>query len=149
MIIHNLVDPTVIMTVKPKSMKHHGGQIAFPGGKLDLADDDLLDTALRETREELGLVVERGQVIGQLPSVITQSSGYEITPFVYIADKVDKMVPNSEVDEILCAPLAELFDTVTTSNELGTVFVHGGHTVWGATARILLSLGRKVGVLDG
>ena len=50
-------NPTIIMTEKPKSMKFHAGEISFPGGKFDSSDSDLLDTALRETSEEIGLNV--------------------------------------------------------------------------------------------
>ncbi len=59
-------EPIVVMTEKPKHMKFHAGEISFPGGKLDVNDSDLLQTALRETIEEIGLVISREQVIGQL-----------------------------------------------------------------------------------
>ena len=60
--------PKIIMTEKPQSMKLHAGEISFPGGKLDPMDSDLLDTALRETNEEIGLHISRGQILGQLRS---------------------------------------------------------------------------------
>ena len=59
------------MTEKPKSMKFHAGEISFPGGKFDVNDSDLLETALRETNEEIGLDVSKDQVIGQLTPVMT------------------------------------------------------------------------------
>jgi 8-oxo-dGTP pyrophosphatase MutT (NUDIX family) len=62
--------PIVVMTEKPKHMKFHAGEISFPGGKLDPADSDLLETALRETKEEIGLTIRPEQVIGQLNPVI-------------------------------------------------------------------------------
>ena len=52
-------EPIIVMTEKPKHMKFHAGEISFPGGKLDNNDSDLLETALRETSEEIGLTIER------------------------------------------------------------------------------------------
>ena len=60
--------PKIIMTEKPKSMKFHAGEISFPGGKFDVNDSDLLETALRETSEEIGLDVSKDQVIGSINS---------------------------------------------------------------------------------
>ena len=57
--------PIVVMTEKPKHMKFHAGEISFPGGKLDSTDSNLLETALRETSEEIGLNIKPDQVIGQ------------------------------------------------------------------------------------
>ena len=67
-------EPLVVMTEKPKHMKFHAGEISFPGGKLDANDSDLLQTALRETTEEIGLIISRDQVIGQLEPVVTLNS---------------------------------------------------------------------------
>lgn len=57
-------------------MKFHAGEISFPGGKLDSNDSDLLETALRETSEEIGLVITRDQIVGQLEPVVTLNSGF-------------------------------------------------------------------------
>lgn len=148
LIIHNPVTPSVVMTVKPQSMRYHGGEVAFPGGKLDDGDSDLLATALRESHEELGLEIERDDIVGQLSTVSTQSSGYIITPFVHITNTLKDMVPNTEVDEILCLPLKDLLDSAQTSSSLGLVFAYGGHNIWGASARILAELGHKTGLLQ-
>ena len=76
------------MTENPKHMKFHAGEISFPGGKLDADDSDLLETALRETREEIGLTIAREQVIGQLKPVVTLNSGFMILPFVAVTDSI-------------------------------------------------------------
>ena len=76
--------PKVLMTEKPKDLKVHAGEISFPGGKPEESDNDLLDTALRETEEEIGLRVLRDQVIGQLEPVTTLNSGFKIIPFVAV-----------------------------------------------------------------
>ena len=77
-------EPFILMTEKAKSLKVHGGEISFPGGKWCAKDQDLLETAIRETEEELSLQISREQVIGQLDNVITLNSKYKITPFVAI-----------------------------------------------------------------
>jgi 8-oxo-dGTP pyrophosphatase MutT (NUDIX family) len=60
----------------------HGGQIAFPGGKRDPEDETMLDTALREVREELGLIVERNDVLAELPMEQTRTNGYRVFPYL-------------------------------------------------------------------
>ena len=136
--------PKIIMTEKPKSMKLHAGEISFPGGKLDVNDSDLLETALRETREELGLVISKDQVIGQLDPVVTLNSGFLILPFLTILNELPSLVPNSEVEKILHIPLNLLLDTIkkdsdpnhNPTDEMCT-FEYQGQIVWGASARIL------------
>ncbi len=145
-IISDAVDPSVIMTVKPQSMRQHAGQVAFPGGKVEPQDGDLLDTALRESNEELGVRIGRTEVIGQMDAVFTQSSGYEIVPFVCIRAETSELVPNAEVDKILAPSLEDIFSSSGTSPDLGRVFLHGGYTIWGATARILEDIGRRTGL---
>ena len=96
--------PKILMIKKPITMNHHGGEIAFPGGKISDEDEDLLDTAIRETKEETGIIVKREQIIGQLKPVTTLNSGFTILPFVCILNKIEKLTPNSEVDEFLEIP---------------------------------------------
>ena len=72
------------MTKKPKHLKIHAGEIAFPGGKQSDTDSDMLDTALRETREEIDLKLSRDQIVGQLDTVTTLNSKFSIFPFVTI-----------------------------------------------------------------
>ncbi len=97
--------PIVVMTEKPKHMKFHAGEISFPGGKLDSNDSDLLETALRETREEIGLSIKPDQVIGQLKPVITLNSGFTILPFVSVVDEIPQLSANAEVEKIFHIPL--------------------------------------------
>ena len=77
-------EPFILMTEKAKSLKVHGGEIAFPGGKWCTKDQDLLETAIRETKGELCLEGPKEQVIGHIDSVITFNSTYKITPFIQI-----------------------------------------------------------------
>ena len=104
--------PFVIMTKKASNLKVHAGEIAFPGGKWCEKDQDLLETAIRETKEELCLDVSREHVIGQLDSVITLNSRYRITPFIAILDTISSLTANSEVESILHIPLVPFLNTM-------------------------------------
>ena len=136
--------PTIIMTEKPKSMKFHAGEISFPGGKFDVDDSDLLDTALRETSEEIGLDVSKDQIVGQLTPVMTLNSGFLIFPFVSILKEIPPLITNSEVEKILHIPLNPLLETISKDidpshnliDEMYT-FEYQDQIVWGASARIL------------
>lgn len=142
-------EPSVIMTVKARHMRQHAGEVAFPGGKWEGGDVDLLETALREAREELGLEIPRDGVIGQLGHVETQSSGYVIAPFVHVLDDEPSLLPNAEVEEVLRIPLAALLSTASTAGQLGPTLTHGPHTVWGASARMLSEVGERLRAAGG
>jgi len=132
------------MTKKANTLKVHAGEIAFPGGKWCEKDQDLLETAIRETKEELCLEVSKEHVIGQLDSVITLNSKYRITPFIAILDTVPSLTANSEVESILHIPLALFLNTMDEDvlpehrsiKEMYT-FTFEKHNVWGASARML------------
>ena len=137
-------EPHVVMTEKPKSMKFHAGEISFPGGKLDTSDENLLETALRETSEEIGLNISREQVIGQLEPVVTLNSGFLILPFVSIVEKISPLSANAEVEKIFHIPLESFLNTAARDpdpshniiQEMYT-FEYQNQIVWGASARIL------------
>ena len=136
--------PKIIMTEKPQSMKLHAGEVSFPGGKLDPIDSDLLETALRETNEEIGLHISRDQILGQLDPVKTLNSGFLILPFVCVLQEIPLLVPNSEVEKIFHIPLTPLLETMMDDSDPNHKPVDGMYTfeyqsqiVWGASARIL------------
>ena len=143
--------PKILMIKKPITMNHHGGEIAFPGGKISNKDDDLLDTAIRETREETGIIVNHEEIIGQLKPVRTLNSGFTILPFVCILNKIKKLTPNSEVDEFLQIPLMPFLQTLANDSdpehnsiqEMHT-FTFEEHIVWGASARMLKQITEKL-----
>jgi len=137
-------EPIVVMTEKPQDLKFHAGEISFPGGKLDESDSDLLDTALRETSEEIGLTLTRDQVVGQLNPVVTLNSGFLILPFVSIVDEIPPLSANREVEKIFHIPLESFLKTGAKDpdpahniiQEMYT-FEYQNQVVWGASARIL------------
>ena len=146
---HGPGEPSVIMTVKPQHMRQHAGEVAFPGGKREEGDADLLETALREAREELGLEIGRDEIIGQMGAVETQSTGYVIAPFVHVIEDAPSLRPNAEVAEVLRIPLGPFLATLRTSGQMGPTLTHGPHTVWGASARILAEVSGRLRLAGG
>jgi len=137
-------DPFVIMTEKAKTLKVHAGEIAFPGGKWCAKDKDLLETAIRETKEELCLDVSKEYVIGQLDSVITLNSKYKITPFIAFLENIPSLKANSEVESILHIPLISFLSTMADDNlpehqsiKEMHMFTFEKYNIWGASARML------------
>jgi 8-oxo-dGTP pyrophosphatase MutT (NUDIX family) len=137
-------EPTIIMTKRPKTMNHHAGEISFPGGTWNQGDDDLLTTALRETKEEMNLDVNRQQIIGQIKPVTTLNSGFTIFPFICILDEIHKLAPNSEIESILHIPLIPLLKTIEDDQDPSHksiqemyTFRYQHHLIWGASARML------------
>ncbi len=143
--------PKILMIKKPITMNHHGGEIAFPGGKISNEDQDLLDTAVRETKEETGILVKRDQIIGQLKPVTTLNSRFTILPFICMLDEINKLIPNSEVDEFLEIPLLTFLKTLENDldpehnsiQEMYT-FTFENHLVWGASARMIKQITTKL-----
>jgi len=140
-------EPVIIMTERPKTMNHHAGEISFPGGTWTHHDEDLLTTALRETKEEMNLDISRQQIIGQIKPVTTLNSGFTIMPFICILDEIPKLIPNSEIETILHIPFLPLLNTIGDdldpshkSIQEMHVFRYQNHLIWGASARMLKQL---------
>ncbi len=148
-------EPKILMTKKSLHLKIHAGEIAFPGGKVDPSDPDLLHTALRESREELGLDIDGSQVTGQLESVRTLNSNFTIIPFVSILDRLPDIVHNREVEQVLQIPADSFLRTMKHDpdpehnriQEMYT-FEFREHLVWGASARMLKQIVDKLSVCN-
>jgi len=137
-------EPLILMTEKARTLKVHAGEISFPGGKWCRKDHDLLETAIRETKEELCLQISNEQVIGQLDSVVTLNSKYKITPFIAVLENISSLKANSEVESILHIPLESFLNTMAEDDrqehrsikEMYTLTFEK-HNIWGASARML------------
>ena len=139
--------PKILMTKKPTTMTQHGGEISFPSGKLIDSDYNLLETALRETKEETGLNISKNDVIGQLKQVITLNSGFTILPFICILDSITSLVANSEVEIFLQIPLIPFLETLENDIEPEHnsiqemyLFTFEKNIIWGASARMLKNI---------
>ncbi|MDR2689283.1 MAG: CoA pyrophosphatase, partial [Azoarcus sp.] len=106
-------EPTVLLTRRTSHLRHHAGQIGFPGGGVEAGDDCAEATALRETREEIGLSSERIELIGRLPDYLT-GTGFRITPVVGLLrpplDLAALVIDTFEVAEVFEVPLAFFLD---------------------------------------
>jgi 8-oxo-dGTP pyrophosphatase MutT (NUDIX family) len=137
-------EPKIVMTKKSEILSIHAGEISFPGGKWEKNDTDLLTTALRETKEEINLEIKPEQIVGQLKPVRTLNSGFRISSFVAVADELSNLKDNVEVESILHIPLESFLKTLEDDPDPNHhsiqemyIFKFNGHTVWGASARIL------------
>ena len=132
---------------RPVTMRNHGGQIAFPGGKYEPSDRELVRTALRESFEEIGTDGNSVDIIGSLTPIYVQVSNFSITPFIGWSETIPEFrIDNREVDELFKIPLKRILDE-TTHEWSNVITPHGSFEVpgfyidplfiWGATAMII------------
>ena len=134
----------LVFTKRTDTLSRHAGEISFPGGLADPGESPF-QTALRETEEELGVRAEDIEVLGGLPPVHTRVTGMLISPVVGLLEREPRFTPNAaEIASVLVLPLDDLAtlgreDTIEWEGRSYATYVFetGGHTIWGATARIL------------
>jgi 8-oxo-dGTP pyrophosphatase MutT (NUDIX family) len=148
-------DLHAIFTRRRHDLRSHAGEISFPGGRRE-DDEDLRDTALRETEEEIGLPREQVQIVGALTPTPTVATSYGVYPFVgLIAPGRQWTLSAQEVDEVLELRLADLRASHSRTRLMhrGIPFrtdvysVGEGLVIWGATARIVGDLLARIGPL--
>ncbi len=138
----------LILTKRASQMKHHPGQIAFPGGKVEAADKDNRTAALRESAEEIGLPKDNVAVLCDLPPHET-ITGFQVTPVVgHVLQPFQYLPEAGEVDEVFEVPLAHVLNLKNFQVQ-GRIFQgqmryyyvvpYGPYYIWGATARMLRS----------
>lgn len=145
--------PQVLLTKRASGLKHHPGQIAFPGGKVDPADDGAVGAALREAEEEVGLPRDAVEILGTLPPHETVT-GYRVTPVLgWVRDPVAPVPEAGEVAEVFAVPFDHVTDPARFVIESriwrGTrrhyyAVPWGPYYVWGATARMLRVLADRM-----
>ena len=139
---------SLLLTQRASHLKHHAGQVNFPGGSMEDHDDDVRATALRETEEEVGIAPDQVDVIGYLRSMPT-ITGFAVTPVVGLVREVGELsIDHTEVEYAFEVPLDYLLDErndrLCDREYEGRTFQliefhHGGERIWGATAYMLLA----------
>lgn len=136
---------------RPEYVGFHSGQVAFPGGKMELSDVDIIQTALREAEEEVGIDRNQVQVLGSLSDLYIPTSNFLVSPVVGFLEKRPEFIPEAkEVSRIIQTEVPLLFNpeirkrkmlTISKSINLDTPYFDiDGEVVWGATAMILSEL---------
>ena len=145
--------PHILLTRRTDSVSTHKGQVSFPGGGYDSTDRDFLETALRETKEEVGIEPEKIEILGEFDEYMT-ISGFHVHVFIGALNFLqDYKVSRDEIDEILEVPFSlfcgEKYSRYDKINFNGMdyeiyYYDYNSTTIWGMTARILTDFGRKI-----
>lgn len=150
-------DPTVILTLRPETMRKHPGQVSFPGGRIDPGDDGPIAAALREAEEEIGLPPSSVEIIGIADRYRTVT-GFEVTPVLGIVPPGLELTPHpGEVAALFEAPLHYILDPA--HQQVRTAFWRGrertyyeimweDRKIWGATAAMIVNLSRRLALVS-
>jgi 8-oxo-dGTP pyrophosphatase MutT (NUDIX family) len=152
LVIEETNDVSIVLIERSKYSGAHSGQIAFPGGKVETDDNDLLYTARRESEEEIGLSKPIGEYIGKLTPVYIPISNFDVYPFVILHEKLPELIANErEVEGIIISSLSSFTaQNAIQYREVELVkgnkptkvpgFTIGDKWLWGATALIVNEL---------
>jgi 8-oxo-dGTP pyrophosphatase MutT (NUDIX family) len=145
--------PGVLLTKRNAHLNKHGGQVSFPGGRIDATDADAEAAALREAQEEIALDPKRVEVLGRMADYIT-GTGYRITPVLgLLPPGLELRASPHEVDSVFELPIDVLLDPDAPKRQRHCVrgiwreywvWPHPDHYIWGATAAILVHLAQKL-----
>lgn len=142
-------EPELVLTLRARDLSHHPGQVSFPGGAMEHVDGTAVETAMRETHEEIGVAAASIRPIGFLDRFDTISD-YRVLPVVGLLQPGLRWVPDrTEVEEVFTVPFSFIADTARFkrtereyAGEIHTIWslTWGGHVIWGVTAAIIRNL---------
>jgi 8-oxo-dGTP pyrophosphatase MutT (NUDIX family) len=145
--------PGILLTKRNAHLNQHGGQVSFPGGRIDAADANAEEAALREAEEEIALDPTRVEVLGRMADYVT-GTGYRITPVLGLLPPGLALRPEPrEVEAVFELPIGVLLDPAAPKRQRHNVrgvwreywvWPHPDHYIWGATAAILVHLAQKL-----
>jgi 8-oxo-dGTP pyrophosphatase MutT (NUDIX family) len=149
--------PAILLTKRNAHLNRHGGQVSFPGGRIDARDPDPETAALREAREEIALDPSRVEVLGRMADYVT-GTGYRITPVLgLLPPGLSLRAAPEEVEAVFEFPIGVLLDPDAPKRQRHHVrgiwreywvWPHPEHYIWGATAAILVHLAQKLRALE-
>ena len=145
---------TVLLTQRTEHLNHHAGQISFPGGRVEACDSGAVDTALRETEEEIGLDRAHVEIVGRL-DIYETVTGFSITPVVgFVSNNFTLAIDGDEVSEAFEVPLEFVLDPSNHqrhsrefkgSRRYYYAVPYQDRYIWGATAGMLVNLSQRLG----
>lgn len=149
-------EPTVILTLRPETLRQHAGQVSFPGGRLDPGDDGAVGAALREAEEEIGLPPGEVEIIG-IADTYRTVTGYEVTPVIGVVPPDLPLRPEpTEVAAIFEVPLdfilrpeRHMIRTVQWQGRERSYYeiMWQDRRIWGATAAMIVNLSRRLALV--
>lgn len=142
-------EPELILTRRSKNMRSHAGEVAFPGGKIERVDSTLIDTALRESQEEIGLHPHQVEVIGQIDAMHSRQ-GVKVQPIIGLVDAALDFKPRTnELDSVFKVPVSLFYDPsakITHRFEMNNSLVEmpafrfEDYTIWGLTLAMIVKI---------
>ena len=149
--------PTLLLIRRSQHLRYHAGQIALPGGRQE-PNEALLQTAIRETDEEIGVSLQRQDILGPLRPIYIPPSDFTLTPFVAWLDvKPEVLIQVEEVEELITLQLGSLLEprAQTTAQVIrdngqtieAPCYRHEEHVIWGATALVLSEMVARLNLL--
>ena len=158
---YNANESYILMTQRKHNLRKHAGQIAFPGGRKEKEDKDLLETAVRETEEEISLSQENYDIIGNFPRFYT-GTGYVVTPYIALmkvsSDWKNLINPNSEEVERIFVPKSQQLlspefhirekPPIKSSMSMTWKINYKNENIWGLTARVLVTTSAGLGLRE-